>query len=74
MRDAGLRQNIAVEAAQAAVAADVVQDAVAAEALVHHAQRAAVHARDEPPRKLVRPATERVVRRDIGVGQRIADA
>ncbi len=73
MRDAGLRQNVAVEAAQAAVAADVVQDAVAAEPLVHHAQRAAVAARDQPPRKLVRPAAECVMRGDIGVGQRVAE-
>ena len=41
MGDAGLRQHVAVEAAQAAVAADVVQDAVAAEALVHDADRPA---------------------------------
>ena len=72
MRHAGLRQHVAIEATQAAVAADVVQDAVAAEALVHHAQRPAA-ARDEPPRKLIRPAAERVVRRDVGVGQRIAE-
>src|SRR5213594_2241944 len=36
MGDAGLRQHVAVEAAQAAIAPDIVQDAVAAEALVHH--------------------------------------
>ena len=64
MRHARLRQHVAIEATQAAVAADVVQDAVAAEALVHHAHRAAA-ARDEPPRKLVGPAAERVVRGDV---------
>src|SRR5436309_2448632 len=39
MGHARLRQHVAVEAAQAAVAPDVVQDAVAAEPLVHHRRR-----------------------------------
>ena len=39
MRDARLCQHVAVEAAQPAVAADVVQDAVAAESVVHDADR-----------------------------------
>ena len=72
MRHARLRQHVAIEATQAAVAADVVQDAVAAEPLVHHAHRAAT-ACDEPSRKLVRPAAERVVGGDVGIGQRIAE-
>jgi len=42
--DAGLGQHVAVEAAKAAVAPDVVQDAVAAEPLVHDAHRAAAGA------------------------------
>jgi len=42
--DAGLGPHVAVEAAKAAVAPDVVQDAVAAEPLVHDAHRAAAGA------------------------------
>jgi hypothetical protein len=37
--DAGLGQHVAIEAAQAAVAPDVVQDPVAAEPLVHDRHR-----------------------------------
>jgi hypothetical protein len=72
MGHAGLRQHVAIEAAQAAVAADVVQDAVAAETLVHDAHRAPV-AGDQPSCKLIRPAAECVVRGDVRVGQRIAE-
>ena len=41
MRDAGCGDDIAIETPEAAVAADVVQDAVAAEPLVHDAHRPA---------------------------------
>ena len=42
MAHAGLGQHIAVEPPQSAVAAQIVQDPVAAEALVHHPQRPAI--------------------------------
>src|SRR5579884_66788 len=72
MGDAGLRQHVAVEAPEAAVAADVVQDAVAAEPHIHDPKppaAALVEAAGEP----VGPAAMRVKRRDIGVGQRVAE-
>ena len=72
VRDAGLRQHVAVEAPQPAVAADVVQDAVAAEPVVHDADRSAA-AGDEPAGQLVGPAAEGVDRRDVAVGQRVAE-
>ena len=71
--DAGLRQHVAVEAAQAAVAPDIVQDAVAAESLVHHRHRPAALPRHEPARELRGPAVMAVMGRDVGVGQRVAD-
>ena len=71
--DPGLGDHIAVEAAQAAVAADVVQDPVAAEPLVHHPHRPPAAARLEPAGELVGPAAEGVRRRDVGVGQRVAE-
>lgn len=73
MGDAGLRDYVAVEAAQAAVATDIVQDAVAAEPLVHHRHRPPARPRHEPARELRGPAVMAVVGRDIGVGQRVAD-
>src|SRR5438552_13568610 len=73
MRHARLRQHVAVEAAQAAVAPDVVQDAVAAEPLVHHRHRPPALPRHEPARELRRPAVMAVVGRDVGVGQRVAE-
>lgn len=72
VRDARLGQNVAVEAPEPAVAADVVQDAVAAEPVVHDADRSA-RSRDEPPRQLIRPAAERFDRRNIVVGQRVSE-
>src|SRR5438477_1051517 len=71
--DAGLGQHVAVDAAQAAVAPDIVQDAVAAEPLVHHRHRSPARPRDQPARELRGPAVMAVVGRDIGVGQRIAE-
>ena len=73
VRHAGLRQHVAVEAAQAAVAPDVVQDAVAAEPLVHHRHRPSARTRHEPACELRGPAVMTVVGRDVGVGQRVAD-
>src|SRR3989441_11432459 len=73
MGHAGLRQHVAVEAAQAAVAPDIVQDAVAAEPLVHHRHRPPALPRHEPARELRRPAVMAVVGRDVGVGQRVAE-
>src|SRR5262245_56944683 len=55
MGGARLCQRVAVEALESAIAAHVVQDAVAADALVHHAYGPAPASR-EPPRKLIRPA------------------
>ena len=72
MRDAGLRQHVAVEPPEAAVAAQIVQDAVAAEPVVHDPDRAAAF-RGEIAGELVRPAAERVDRRDVAVGQRVAE-
>ena len=54
--DAGLRQHVAVEAAQAAIAPDIVQNAVPAEPLVHHRHRPAALPRHEPARELRGPA------------------
>ena len=71
--DAGLDQDVAVEATQAAVAPDVVQDPVAAEPLVHDRHRAAAGTSLQPARELIGPAAERVDRRDVGVGQRVAE-
>ncbi len=73
MRHARLRQHVAIEPAQAAVAANVVQDAVAAEPLVHHAHRPSAAPRRQPAGKLARPVGPGVVRRDVAVGQRIAE-
>ena len=73
MGDAGLGQHVAVEAPQPAVAAEVVQDAVAAEPLVHHRHRPAARARHQPPGELVGPAAKGVDRRDVAVGQRVAE-
>src|SRR5262245_64403938 len=64
VRDARLRQHVAVKAPEAAVTADVVQDAVAAEPVVHYADRSA-SAGDEPSRQLVGPAAEGVDCRDV---------
>ena len=72
MRDPGRRQHVAVEAPHAAVAADVVQDAVAAEPLVHDAHRPAAPF-GETAGQLVGPAAERVDRRDVAVGQGVAE-
>src|SRR2546421_8833935 len=73
MGHAGLGQHVAVEAAQAAVAPDIVQDTVAAEPLVHHRHRPPALARHEPARQLRRPAVMAVVGRDVGGGQRVAE-
>src|SRR6185437_13585222 len=73
MRRAGLCQRIAIEAPQPAFAAHLVEDAVAADALVHDAEAAAI-ARREPPRELVGPAAVRIEAREIAFGQRIAEA
>src|SRR5262249_35356644 len=72
VRGARLRQYIAVEAPKPAVATDVVQDAVAAEPVVHYADRSACPGH-EPPCQLIRPAAEGVDRRDVAVGQRVAE-
>ncbi len=59
MGHAGLRQHVPVKAPQTAVAARVMQDPVATDALVHHAQRAAavvVMTGLQPAGKLIRPA------------------
>jgi hypothetical protein len=72
MGDARLGQDVAVEAAQPAVAAHVVQDPVAAQPLVHDAHRPAAGPALKTARELIRPPAERVERRDVGVGQRVA--
>src|SRR5204862_6915867 len=72
MRDAGCGDDIAIETPEAAVAADVVQDAVAAEPLVHDPHRPPAPLR-QAPRQLIGPAAERVDRRDVAVGQRVAE-
>src|SRR5207248_412643 len=73
VRDAGLGQHVPVEAAQPAVAADIVQDAIAAESLVHHRQRPRALPRRQPASELRGPAVMAVVRRDVGVGERVAE-
>src|SRR6516165_7162527 len=73
MRHPGLGQHVAIKAAQPAVASDVVQDAIAAETLVHHPHRSAARSSLEPPGELVWPAAMRVERRDVGIGERIAE-
>ena len=73
MGDAGLGEHVAVETAQAAVATDIVQDAIASESLVHHRHRAAALTRHEPARQLRGPAVMAVVGRYVGVGQRVSD-
>jgi hypothetical protein len=60
VRHPRLRQHVAVEAAQAAVAVAVVEQPAAAGALIHHTQLAPAVPRDEPPRELVGPAVVRV--------------
>ena len=72
VRDARLRQHVAVEAPKPAVTAHIMQDAVAAEPIVHYADRSAC-AGDEPPRQLIGPTAEGVDRRDVAVGQRVAE-
>jgi len=62
-----------VEAALPAIAAQIVHYAVAAEPLVHDAQRPPAAARVQPARQLVGPAGKGVDRRDVGVGQRVAE-
>ena len=69
---AGLRQHVPVEASKPAVATQVVEDAVAAQPLVHDTERPPAVPRDQAAGKLVGPATERVVRRDVCVRQRVA--
>jgi hypothetical protein len=49
------------------------ENAVAADALVHHAQHAAAAPRHEPPCKLVRPAVVGIELREVAVGQRVAE-
>ncbi len=73
MGHAGLRQHVAIEPPQPAVAAQIVQDPVAAEPLVHHPERPAALPGDQPPGQLVGPAAIGVMGRDIGVGQRVAE-
>src|ERR1700722_9252411 len=60
MRHARLCQHVAIEPAQAAVTTNVMQDAVAAETLVHHRHWPAAAARDQPACELIRPTAERV--------------
>jgi hypothetical protein len=55
MRYAGLRQHVAVEASETAVAANVVQDPVAAQSVVDDADRAST-VRDEAAGQLVGPS------------------
>ena len=73
MGHAGLRQHVAIEPPQPAVAAQIVQDLVAAEPLVHHPERPATLPCDQPPGQLVGPAAIGVMGRDIAVGQRVAE-
>ena len=49
MGHAGLRQHVAIEPPQPAVATQIMQDPVTAESLVHHAERPALLPGDQPP-------------------------
>ena len=73
MGRAGLRDHVAIEAPQAAVRVRVVmQDAVAANALIHDAGEGRAARGDETPRELIGPAAIGVRRGHIGVGEGIA--
>ena len=69
VRDAGLSNDIAIEAAQTAVAPNVVQDPVAAEALVHDSHWPAAAAGLQPAGELAGPPAMGIERRNIRVGQ-----
>ena len=75
--ESGRREHVAVEPRQRVRAEQVlgviVQDAVAADAGVHHAYRRSARARGETLRQPVRPALVAVDLRMIAVGDRVAE-
>src|SRR5208283_475605 len=71
--DAGLRDDVAVEAGESAGAGDIVQDAVAADALVEDAEAGGALVGQQAAGQLVGPAGVAVERGEGAVGDAVAE-